>query len=374
MIKIPEIIGLPPWNLEAKTNSMMLNAMPIATIHPSVPAFQEGLDLFILGDAWSTYKQLLNSHGFDVNSGTKYIKVAFLADSFPTDTFQNEYGENFLQKMTDVASQGAADISQFLGAKSLSGAFGKVKDSLRSKGVVAKGIAEGMEMGAAAGRDLMGALQTISGGGGIARGVNLVDRLAAGARIDFPQVWKTSSFTPSYTMTVRLYNPAPGSDEATNKYIIGPIAALMLLGTPISEDGATYSWPFLHRVKSAGIYDLDPAFIGGITIVKGGDQQSIAYNQRLAMVDVRIDFGSLYNTMVASNSANPARPTLKKYLNSMKQQKPIFNRTGEEKLYATKIDTTNKVPPTTTDTSTSTAKVRVATVKADTATRLKAQT
>ncbi len=261
--------------------------------------------------------------------------------------------------MTDVASQGAADINQFMGSRSATESFGKVQKKLQAKGGVAGGIGAGMGMAGGWAKDLMGALQGISGGKGIARGVNLVDRLAAGARIDFPQVWKTSSFTPSYTMTVRLYNPNPKSALSTDQYIIGPIAAIMLLGTPISEDGATYNWPFLHRVKATGIYDLDPAFIGGITIIKGGDQQSIAYNQRLAMVDVRIDFGSLYNTMVASNSANPARPTLKKYLNAMKGERKVYDSKGENKLNETEVATTTKLTTTATEYETGAAEERI---------------
>jgi hypothetical protein len=358
LIKIPNTIGLPPWNLEPRTNTVMENAMPTAEIRPSVPSFQEGLDLFTLGNAWDQYKTLLNSHGFDFENGIKSVKVAFLADAFPTDTFQNEYGENFLQKMTDIASEGAASINQFMGSRSASETYGKFEKKLKSKGGAAGLLGKGMGVAGGWAKDLLGALQESSGGKGIARGVNLVDRLAAGARIDFPQVWKTSSFTPSYTMTVRLYNPNPASDLATSKYIIGPIAAIMLLGTPISDDGATYNWPFLHRVKATGIYDLDPAYIGGITIVKGGDQQSIAYNQRLAMVDVRIDFGSLYNTMVASNSANPARPTLKKYLNSMKGARKIYDSNGEM-INATKEATTAKIATTTQEYDTASAEERV---------------
>jgi len=363
LIKIPNIIGLPPDNLEPRTNAIMRNAMPTAEIRPSVPSFQMGLDIFTLGSAWEQYKKLLNSHGFDFETGVESVKVAFLADSFPTDTFQNEYGENFLQKITDVASEGAASINQFMGSRSATESIGKVQKKLEAQGGVAGGIGKGLGMARDAASGVLNALKGMSGGNSIAKGVNLVDRLAAGARIDFPQVWKTSSFTPSYTMTIRLYNPNPKSSLDTDRYIIGPIAALMLLATPISEDGATYNWPFLHKVKATGIYDLDPAYIGGITIVKGGDQQSIAYNQRLGMVDVRIDFGSLYNTMVASNSANPARPTLKKYLNAMKGERKIYDSKGEEKLNETEVATTTKVASTTQEYDTGVAEERIDSTK-----------
>jgi len=360
LIKIPNIIGMPPLNLEPRTNAVMLNAMPIADIRPSIPSFQAGLDIYTLGDAWAQYKSLLNSHGFDFETGTKSLKVAFLADSFPTDTFQNEYGENFLQKMTDVVSEGAAALNQFMGSRSATESFGKIQKKLKGKGGVAGAIGSGMGMAGGWAKDLMGALQGMSGGKSIVSGINLVDRLAAGARIDFPQVWKTSSFTPSYTMTIRLYNPNPKSGIDTNKYIVGPIAALMLLGIPISEDGASYNWPLLHKVKAPGIFDLDPAYIAGITIIKGGDQQSIAYNQRLAMVDVRIDFGSLYNSMLASHSANPARPTLRKYLKIMQgEKKPVYDRLGESVTNTTRKSSTSKLAGTATDYETGSRQARV---------------
>ena len=130
------------------------------------------------------------------------------------------------------------------------------------------------------------------------------------------------------TMTVRLYNPMPGNKDATIKYIAAPIAALMLLAIPISADGVTYSWPFIHKIVSPGIYNLDPAFISNITIIKGGDQQQIGQNQALGVVDVRIDFGSLFSSMLAAKGTGKTRPTLQTYLDAMvgpDSSKPVQN-------------------------------------------------
>ena len=344
-IVIPNIIGLPPWDIESRTNAQLLNSMPVAEIQPSWPSFQEGLDLFTLTPAFDRYRSLLNSYGYDVdgNDSGQAIKVAFLADNFPTDTFQNEYGENFLQKFTDVASEGAASINQFMGTTKATDAAQKVISRLKGAGGITGAIGGALGAGADTAKQIFNAIAP--GGGGVARGANIVNRLMAGARIDFPQVWKTSTFTPSYTMTVRLYNPYPRNDEATRQYIVGPIAALMLLGVPLSEDGGTYNWPFLHKIKATGIYDLDPAFIQSITVVKGGDQQQISYQQRLGMADVRIDFGSLYNTMIAGKNLNPSRPTLKKYLKAMEGKRPVFNRTSESRLDSRSISLTPQLAP-----------------------------
>lgn len=344
---IDYIIGMPPANLEGRTNTVMENSMPLCRIYPGLPSFTKGLTLFQRVKAFqdaaganrrsggsvaekssqrATFRSLLNQYGFDVNQpkSVDCLSVAYQADSFPTDSFTNEYGENFLQKFTDVASEGAASIAQMMGARSATEALHKMAGALP--------MGEEIQAGLAKAGNIINNIIPPS----VMGGVNITNRLAAGSRIDFPMVWKTSGFQPSYTMTIRLYNPNPGNPEVTKKYIVAPIAALMLLGIPYSQDGVTYSWPFIHRIVSPGIYDLDPAFISNITVVKGGDQQQIAYTQKMGIVDVRIDFGSLFSSMLASGKdISRTRPTLRKYLKSLEDQKygiQNFSTRGQTEL------------------------------------------
>ena len=328
---IDYVIGMPPSDLEPRTNIVMQNSMPICKIYPGIPSFTEGLTLFTREDAFQsgttdltkktvesktnarmTYRSLLNQYDFDVKQpgSSNCLTVAYQADSFPTDSFTNEYGENFLQKFTDVASEGAASLAQMMGARSATQALQQIAGALP----MGEAIQEGLNK---AGSVLRSVIPS-----SIMGGIDVTSRLAAGSRIDFPMVWKTSGFQPSYTMTIRLYNPNPGNPDMTRKYIIAPIAALMLLGVPYSEDGVTYSWPFIHKIVSPGIYNLDPAFISNITVVKGGDQQQIAFTQQLGVVDVRIDFGSLFSSMLASGkNVSRTRPTLRTYLKALEDQK-----------------------------------------------------
>jgi hypothetical protein len=355
LIELDFTLGLPPSNLLPETTNMIHNSMPIARIYPGIPSFREGLDLFTRLPAFNApagqtraskssgplyYDTLLQKHGFKFTRNADHVEVAFLADSFPTDSFSNEYGENFLQKFTDVASEGAASLAQIAGGRSVSEAYTNYATQLASKKGVAGSIGKGALKAGDVARDLFG---NMGGAGGM---VHTVDKLMAGQRIDFPMVWKSSGFQPSYTMTVRLYNPDPGSERATQKYIVGPIAALMLLGIPVSDDGNTYSWPFIHRIVSDGIYDLDPAFISNITIVKGGDQQQISQKQSLGIVDVRIDFGSLFSTMLASSQdVAKSRPTLRKYLAGMGTTKAVYDYKGQALVNSKVISSTSpKIP------------------------------
>jgi len=343
------IIGLPPITTTTgtpihtqRTREALMNSMPTATIYPGIPSFESGIDLFRRVNAFESksndskqktnynyYLPMLRRHGYTLDKSVhnQGVKIAYIADNFPTDTFTNEYGENFLQKFTDVASEGAASISQMFGARDVR-TLGK-----RMAGAAARTggpIGKAGEMAQAAGKylDQVGNMFAEASPSGARMG-NMISSLAAGSRIDFPMVWKSSAFQPSYTMTIRLYNPNPGNLGSTKKYIIGPIAAILLLGIPISQDSSTYSWPFLHKVVSPGIYDLDPAYIQNITVIKGGDQQQISYRQSLGIVDIRIDFGSLFSSMLATASkSDKTRPTLKKYLESMKTNKLAYGITG----------------------------------------------
>jgi len=314
MIKIEGIIGLPPGNYVS--SHVIEESMPIAKIYPATPSLTKGMTVFRVRRSPETYKRYLNSVGYDYDPP---IKVAFLADNFPTDSFTNEYGESFLQKFTDVASQGVREVMQATGTQSLRGGLERATSLVKGMAESTGGLGGSMiEMAGKAGETAVSALKALEGRFGAAK---TIGAMLAGARVDFPQLWRNSGFTPSYTMTIRLYNPRPGNKESTDRYIIGPLAVLLCLGLPVSTEGNTYNWPFFQQIEAPGIYSLNPAMITNITVVKGGDQQQISFNQALSIVDVRIDFGSLFNSILVG-SKNKDRPTLYSYLQAMKNTLP----------------------------------------------------
>jgi hypothetical protein len=316
------IFGLPPAS--HVSDSMIVNSMPVMDITPGKPNFESGLTLFSVDDDWTSYHKILNTLGYQLS--TNEIKLAFIADNFPTDTFSNEYGETFLQKFTDVASQGMQQIAQMTGAETGTKAMANLGQSFQSVGGEVGGmmgdIISGVGSGAAkTAAGLQSLKKSMAGSKMLGGAANMVDKMLAGHRVDFPNIWRNSGFTPSYTATIRLYNPNPGNPESTKRHIIGPLAVILCLAIPRSDDGKTFNWPFFHKIKSAGIYGLDPAVITNVTVVKGGDQQQISFNQKLAMVDVRIDFTSLYSTMILEENKTfeTHKPTVNNYLNSLKE-------------------------------------------------------
>lgn len=330
MEDIQDVIGLPPDTINS--NNIRHNTMPIAEITPGQPQLTKGSTLFRISPRFRDYLRILNEHGYNYKNTGK-LKVAFLADNFPTDSFSNEYGESFLNKITDVASTGFGQISQMAGGRRADETIRNIGKAMEKSGGMIGAIGKGIGTGGEKLSQTLGKLKKAGEEGGaggrfLARASEMASSVLAGGRLDFPQLWKDSSFKPSYTMTVRLYNPNPASDKATNKYILGPLAALLILALPqTTTQGTAYNWPFFHKVRCPGIYFLNPCFIGGITVVKGGDQQQIAWNQRLSIVDVRIELGSLYDSIVMPAPGHTfnteERPTLKNYLAELLGKKPL---------------------------------------------------
>jgi len=331
-IVIPDIIGLPPSTYQS--DKVMESSFPIAEIKPSELRSRLNTNngaSFYLANVWSKYSDLLASHGFTISNSQGPLKVAFLADNFPSDAFSNEYQASFLSRLQETASFGVSSVAQMMGTRTATDAVNLLKRLIPNQ---AQPLINKVEKG------IKQALQPL-GQGIIGNLTKTLDATLAGARLDFPLLWANSSFQPSYTMTIRLYNPKPGDTESTKKYIIGPLAALLLLGIPLTEDGFSYSWPFVHKVKVKGIWELRGAFISNITVIKGGDQQQIGKNQRMGIVDVRIDFNSLYSSMIGGNIDLPGRTTLKSYLDNMEEDKPAYNYLTSSQSETQEGETTN---------------------------------
>jgi len=352
------VFGLPPPT-SSISDDMIRNSMPVLEITPGEPNFSSGLSLFRINTSigWKNYTRILANHGFTLGAGTgattsgKPLKLAFIADNFPTDTFTNEYTETFLQKFTDVASGGLSQMIQMSGAKTMTGAVGNYADALSSMGaafgegstvggVVTKG-AEYMNKAKAGLRSFQKAMETDSSGFKrvIGGGVGLIDKMLAGHRIDFPQIWSNSGYSPSYSITVRLYNPNPGNRNSTLKYIAGPLCAILCLAVPRTDNGASYRWPYYHKMRVRGLYELNPAVITNVTVVKGGDQQQIAFNQAMSIVDVRLDFVSLHKSMLLEEDkvTTRERPTVRSYIQELTSDRGTITRAQMNNDNATRV-------------------------------------
>lgn len=340
---LPDLIGGPPETGSniAATKNLMDNSGIRLIIQPCVPTSQTGLSLFILDVAqgWEKYKKCLNDVNFHPTPSqctSKGITVICQAENFPTDNFQNDYGESFLNQLTEVASSGFGQLAQMFGKENATEAMiagGQLGKDAASQiggifGNVLSAAAGGLESFGHGARDYVNSMKKEPGIKGTIGAT--MDRLLAGARIDFPMIWKGSAYSPTFSCSIKLYNPNPASNTATKKYIVAPLAALLTLALPRSEDMNSYNYPFFCKVDCPGLFKIESGAISNISVVKGGDTGLIGFNQRVSMVDVKIDFVNLHSTLLLSNHGVDLRPTLRGYLLNM------LNGTDVEKIYEDK--------------------------------------
>lgn len=334
-VKPLKSFGYPPDTDNRRGRYQRHNFLPMVEISPLKPTPKAGLHLFDVTDASTEYKKdfkdIADALGFaDIREVDLPIQVAFLAETFPSETFSSEYGESFLERFADVASGGLSEVSYMMGASDV----GELVSSIEKGAKGAGGIigTAGKALGWAKGQteELVKELGTMGKAGrGLATTLKAMGKLVVGGRVDMPQIWKNSSYAVSYAITVRLYNPDPSSDAATENFVLAPLTALLLYILPRSRSfhggertEGIYHFPYLCSLNCPGVFNLPAAFVSSVNIIKGGDAGLYGMNQHIGMIDVRIEFGSLFNTMVQGIQSEKL-PNLYKYIQSLQSKRKI---------------------------------------------------
>lgn len=335
-LEINEIIGLPPqvYNSSgiAKPHliTKILQSTLVIDIIPALPKFSgitadTGLNLYTVdaGMGIEAYNKLFN--GLPVKPGQFPIKLAVSFESPISESWETSFEDGMLEQIVNSASMDAMGEGRFItGQHSGSGMMRELGRGLGSNaadmggntkggnfignligglGDLASGVTKSLEKST-------GSNAAVAGGG----------QMLLGSKTDFPSIWKSSSWNPSYNFKCVLINPFPNDDASYIKYIVEPLAKLLAFMCPISDSAWTFSFPLMCKVFSPGLFGLEAAYIKSITVTKGGPNNDISFYQRPNVVELDISFDSVYNTMIARNStnANEDRPTLDRYLNDLR--------------------------------------------------------
>jgi len=340
---LPEIIGLPPlYDDGLKTNKsgipgpstsdVIKDSMPILEIEAATPQFAVGLELFTLKTDMNGYAEDLRdifNIGLNPNS-TSCIKVAFLGVTPPMESFSNDYGDSMFSQYEN-ASAGLGEAAFIFGSTDINQAV----ESLRSGVEEARGgktssildsLGNSISRIMGVGREAANKVAQSGEAGRLAVKAAALAARSTISRKDFPQVWKSASWSSSYSVQVRLYNPFPNSAESTTAHIIAPLAALLMFVVPRTDDGFNFHWPWCCRFKCKGLFDVEAGYVKSIQVVKGGDDNNIAFNQRVGIVDLKIELGTLYNSMITTKSSISQRPSLTSYLDQFAQSKDWTER------------------------------------------------
>lgn len=123
-----------------------------------------------------------------------------------------------------------------------------------------------------------------------------------GNRPVYPKIWSNSDFSSTYSFKVRLYNPNPASERMHISCIVNPLCALQALCLPVALDDNHYDSPLYIGIKVPGLFGVDEAIIDSMNVIKGGDDQAIAFNGRPSYIDVNLTCAPIFNKRLIQNN------------------------------------------------------------------------
>ena len=134
-----------------------------------------------------------------------------------------------------------------------------------------------------------------SGGGLFSSLTQKATTVAAGGRIQFPNIWSNSSFNKSYNINIKLNTP--DLDKKSwwlNIYV--PLCHILALAMPRGEFQHSYSAPFIVKAFYKGMFNIDMGIITDMTIQKG-KEGGWTKDGLPTTVDVQFTIQDLYSSL-----------------------------------------------------------------------------
>ena len=223
----------------------------------------------------------------DVLTNYNYVQFYVDADVSPDESLNNSTGESMMKSLMDTGSSGMKEIA-FMA---------------NSGGVDTKTLQEFTSESSA---KLQSGVEQILGGGKIGGAlgkiINLGSGVLMGHNLIIPDIYQSSQYSKSYSITVHLKSPY-GSKLGYYLDIFVPMMHLLALAMPVQESANSYSAPFLVKAYVEGIFTCNLGIVNSIRINKVAESWSTAGLP--SEVDVTLDITDLYSDLTMSPSTAP---------------------------------------------------------------------
>jgi hypothetical protein len=329
-MKLPEIIGW-PGSLSGKPHEnapsgsemeeSIKRTMPIARIYPCEQHSSIGLEIFSVDKAWKNYVTYLKKNNITPANDGPFLEIIYLDISPFGESYSNSYSPSVvLQGLQEGIGGATAEAIYF------SGRTGKENIEALAKqeglvGVLGQGILN-------IGKSATKMAKNIVGPGREGLVNEISNALTKGGRLDFPMMWRGSSYQAQYDVTIRLYCPNVNNQDNYETLIVAPLGALMALSLPRTETDLTFTWPFLVQFEVPGLVNLEAGFVSNMSVIKCGDVNDRSWNGFPNMVDVRLSINSLYNTALLSKGKLDSKSRIQTVFNEMNfLKKPLTPKT-----------------------------------------------
>ena len=209
--------------------------------------------------------------------------VAFYADAGTTvdDSFSNSTTDSQLASMVNTVSDKGRELNFLLG--NVGGQIGLKADFLSEDSMTST-------------TDLVNKL--LDSDNIINQILNKGTTLIGGGRMIFPEIWQDSSFSRSYSCSMKLVSPS-GDNLSIFLNILVPIYHLLAFTLPRETTGQSYFSPFLVRAYYKGLFNVDMGIITSLSITKG-DEGEWTTSGIPTVANVSFEIKDLYDGMSMS--------------------------------------------------------------------------
>lgn len=128
--------------------------------------------------------------------------------------------------------------------------------------------------------------------------LNKGSTILAGGRLVFPEIWSDSSFSRSYSCSMKLVSPS-GDKLSVYWNILVPIYHLLAFTMPREATDQAYFSPFLVRGYYKGLFNVDMGIIPGLSVTKG-DEGEWTVDGIPTVANVSFEIKDLYEGMYMS--------------------------------------------------------------------------
>ena len=277
------------------SNSTLKNGLPAAfSTH--------GLDIFAILQKTEIYDRLIKNG--DITSlddeiekikeytGAGNSKSSFwknFATGFATATSESKLYVGFkIEKSTDSSESYSNSIGKSSLAESLESKTAAIRDLKSSAGGIENIPVIGTVLESLKG--FLNGLTSRFGIGGIS------ETLIGNGYLDFPEVWKNSSFSKSYNFTIQLRSIY--GDRVSILYnIYIPLLMIFAAALPRAVGRNAYTSPFLVRCYSKGLFSVPLGIIDSLSVKRGSAEFGWSYENFPTAVDVTFSIKDLASAM-----------------------------------------------------------------------------
>lgn len=269
-------------------NAMLRSAAHFLEIHDEVVDGQRLGSLNWLYKTSSMGSEIF-SHGNLANFLGPYAGcIAFYTDSGTTvdDSFSNSTTDSQLASSLNNLSDTGREMNFLIG--NVGGMAGLKLDVLSGSDNLDAKIG-----------DLKSQVDSLLGGKNVMSNIlGKATTILAGGRIIFPEIWSDSSFSRSYSCSMKLVSPS-GDKLSVFLNILVPIYHLLGFTLPRQSDNQAYFSPFLVRAYYKGVFNVDMGIIPGLSITKG-EEGEWTIDGIPTVANVNFEIRDLYQGMYMS--------------------------------------------------------------------------